>query len=349
MVNISIHGMPVYNNIKSCCFRIESKSIHFTYVIIILCLLFTTAANATTGQITVISPLDKSVVESSIINLIATFDKDKFDDLQIFNIENKKNVSKKPRGTSLACFGEIKLSPGVNILKIVGFKDHKKVAEMEYRIFYRSSLSPTARTAPSEYTRYFFHTNDHEKICGSCHQLDFNNIEDNPPSPRQSPCFICHSKMLTNYKFVHGPASVWSCTVCHAARSTSLELGVMKPDEKICATCHENDWKTMKYIHGPTAAGSCTTCHNPHAADGRYFLRAKTLDLCSSCHEEPASIPHVALSFSGSGGHPVSMSPDPLNPGQDLTCASCHNPHATNFSTLLRNDRSLLCQSCHRM
>ena len=348
MVNISIHGMPIYNNIKSCCFRLEAKSRYFTYVIIILCLLFTTATNATTGQITVISPPDKSFVESSAINLIVRSDKNTFDDLQVSNIENKKYVSKKPRGTSLACFGEIKLSIGMNILKIVGFKDHKKVAEMEYRIFYRSSLSPTARSAPSEYTRYFFHTNDHEKKCRSCHQLDFNKTEDNPLSPRKSPCFICHNKMLANYKFVHGPTAVWSCSVCHAARSKSPKLGITKHDE-ICVTCHENDWQTMKYIHGPTAAGSCTTCHNPHAADERYFLRAKTLVLCSSCHEEPASIPHVALSFSGSGGHPVSMSPDPFNPGQDLTCTSCHNPHATNFSTLLRNDRSLLCQSCHRM
>ena len=157
---------------------------------------------------------------------------------------------------------------------------------------------------------------------------------------------------MANYRFVHGPAAVWSCTACHETRGSGRKLSVRQPDEKVCLPCHENDWSKKKYLHGPTAAGNCTACHNPHASNENYFLRLNTADLCVACHDDIASKPHVISGFSGVAGHPVRKSPDPFNPGSDFTCASCHNPHATDFPFMLSGDSSSMfqyCQSCHKM
>jgi predicted CXXCH cytochrome family protein len=77
-----------------------------------------------------------------------------------------------------------------------------------------------------------------------------------------------------------------------------------------------------------------------------------TADLCAACHDDVLSRPHVISGFSGKRGHPVRLSPDPLNPGRDFTCASCHNPHGTDFQLMLNSDYDSMfqfCQSCHRM
>jgi predicted CXXCH cytochrome family protein len=325
---------------------------HLPFIILFSCLSFAAVAQATAGHLTVISPTERSFVESSSVSIIVQLDGKGIDDLKLSGNGKSENPARKQMDIFHVSFEGVHLSPGMNSLKITAYKEGKRVEEIEYPLFFRSDLSAANNTAPSHFTRYYFHTPENEKRCAPCHQLDFTKAVANPPSPGQSPCFICHKRILTNYRFVHGPAAVWSCPVCHDTRSTGRKLGVTQPDEKICAPCHENDWRTKKYMHGPTAAGNCTACHNPHAAEEPSFLRLNTADLCVSCHEDTASRPHLISSFSGNAGHPVRKSPDPFNPGRDFTCASCHNPHATNYPVLLNSDNSSMfqfCQSCHKM
>ena len=322
------------------------KAKYLPFIVLFFCISFAAAPLATAGQFTVLSPRERSFVESGLISIIVRIEGKGIDDIRLSGSGKNQNPAGKQMDKSHVTFEGVRLSPGMNSLKITALKEGKRVEEIDYPLFFRSDLSSTASSAPSDFTRYYFHTLDNEKRCLPCHQLDFSKSAENPSSPRQSPCYICHSKIMTNYRFVHGPSAVWSCPVCHDTRSTGRKLRVSQPDEKVCSPCHENDWHKKKYMHGPTAAGSCTACHNPHASDETCFLRLNTADLCVSCHEDTASRPHLVSGFSGNAGHPVRMSPDPFNPGRDFTCASCHNPHATDYPFFLNSDNSSMSQFC---
>jgi predicted CXXCH cytochrome family protein len=326
--------------------------ISFPFIVVFFFISFVSVAGAQAGYLTVLSPRAGSFVESDLISVVVRVEGNKINDIRLMVGEKDQDLVRKPMDKFYVCFDGIPLSPGINPVRVTGFKDGEKVEELNFDLFLRSDLSAIAYSAPAGYERYSFHTRENEKECVSCHQLDFSKARENPTSPEQSPCFICHKKMILKYRMVHGPAAVWSCPTCHDVRTASRKLEVRQPDEKACRGCHENAWEAKKYQHGPTAAGNCTACHNPHAANEPSFLRLKTADLCIACHEEIASRPHVISGISGNAGHPVRISPDPFNPGRDFTCASCHNPHASDYPILLSSDYSSMsnfCQSCHNM
>jgi predicted CXXCH cytochrome family protein len=330
----------------------DVKSIFLPLIIAFSLTAFSTSAFSNSGGLALLSPRDRSFVETGLVTLVVRLDGKGINAVKVILNGKNQDAAGKPEGNFHVVFDEIRLSPGMNTLKITGNKDGKRVNEMECRLFFRNGLDPIAGPPPSGYERYYFHTAENERKCTPCHRLDFTATAENPAEPVQSPCYGCHGKLLTNYRFVHGPAAVWSCTVCHESRAAGRKLAVRQPDEKVCAPCHENDWRKRKYLHGPTAAGNCTACHNPHASNEIYFLRLNTADLCVACHEDTASKPHVISGFSGVAGHPVRRSPDPFNPDRDFTCASCHNPHATGFPYLLNGDHTSMfdyCQGCHKM
>ena len=328
------------------------KSIFLIFIIAFPLVVFPAVASPESGGLALLSPRDKSFVETGLVTLVVRIDFKGINDVKVALNGKNLDAAGNPAGNFHVAFDDIRLSPGMNSLRITGYKDGKKVDERNCLLFFRSDLDPIAGTPPSGFARYYFHTAGNEKGCSPCHRLDFSRTAENPAEPRQSPCHDCHRKLMANYRFVHGPAAVWSCTACHETRGSGRKLSVRQPDEKVCLPCHENDWSKKKYLHGPTAAGNCTACHNPHASNENYFLRLNTADLCVACHDDIASRPHVISGFSGIAGHPVRKSPDPFNPGRDFTCTSCHNPHATDFPFMLSGDSSSMfqyCQSCHKM
>ena len=313
------------------------------------CLSLPMITGIATAQVTLLSPRDNSFVEAPLITLVA---KTALKDAKVSINGRDLNIKGIVSGNFHLSFSGVRLSPGRNSIKISVSKDGTKVEEATSILFFRSDLSISANSPPAGFARYYFHAAENERLCTPCHRLNFAGIPENPSGPDQSPCYICHKTMLTSYRFVHGPAAVWSCTSCHEAGKKGRKLATMKPDERICSGCHEYNWMNKKFIHGPTAAGGCTTCHNPHAANESSFLRMNTADLCVACHDDIITKPHVISGFSGNSGHPVRLSPDPLNPERDFTCASCHNPHATDFPLMLKSDYNSMyqyCQACHKM
>jgi len=309
------------------------------------------AASSVSG-LSIIIPPDGSFVESSVISVELNGWKTMVDEIAISVNDHKQDVTEKKLERYDMCYTGIRLSYGMNNITITGFKNGRKVHELTTRVFFRSDLSPLASNAPDGFKKYLFHTGKYEKKCSSCHELDFRKAGD-PESPEQSPCYVCHKKILSNYKFVHGPAAVWSCLMCHDGKSKNPKLAVPSPVSQFCKNCHDTSWDTKKYLHAPTAAGSCTVCHNPHGSDKPYFLRTNAGDLCLSCHEEIPTRPHVISSFSSENGHPLKDRPDPSRPGSELTCTSCHNPHGGNSSVFLNGydedkPRKFFCMSCHK-
>lgn len=308
---------------------------------------------ASASQLAIVLPLDKSYVESGLVTLVLKVEQNSVDEVQLVVNGRKVPIAAKASGRNNACYDGIKLAYGLNHIKVSGLKDGRKIEEAAAQVFFRSDLSPGDGTPPKGFRHYLFHADEHEKGCTPCHELNFSKADGKQESPDRSPCYLCHKKLLSNYKYVHGPAAVWSCLMCHDGKGNSPKLAVVNPVDTTCANCHEKSWDGKKYLHGPTAAGNCTTCHNPHAADKAYFVRMDTADLCASCHEEVLTRPHVLTGFSGSG-HPLRRSPDPFNPGKDFTCASCHNPHGSDSQVFLNAyedsmSMHLFCQNCHKM
>lgn len=310
------------------------------------------AASSASG-LSIVLPPDGSSVESSVISVELNGLKTVVDEIAISVNGHKQDITAKKIERVDMCYAGIRLSYGMNNITITGFKNGRKVQELTTRVFFRSDLSALANNAPDGFKEFLFHTANNEKKCSPCHELDFRKAGDQEQgAAEQSPCYVCHKMILSGYKFVHGPAAVWSCLMCHDGKSGKPKLAVPSPVSQFCANCHELSWNTKKYLHAPTAAGSCTTCHNPHGADKPYFLRMSAGDLCLSCHEEIPKRPHVIASFSSERGHPLKGRPDPLKPGEDLTCTSCHNPHGGNSSVFLNNydeakPRRFFCMSCH--
>jgi predicted CXXCH cytochrome family protein len=124
-------------------------------------------------------------------------------------------------------------------------------------------------------------------------------------------------------------------------------------DDELCFSCHEDrkeEWEGKKFSHGPTAAGECLECHNPHASDNVFWLKKPIWDLCITCHEDKATGRHVIVGFS-SNTHPMKDRPDPIREGRDLSCSSCHNPHASDSPKLFNFEVSSsfsLCGVCHK-
>ncbi|MCG6983048.1 MAG: cytochrome c3 family protein, partial [Deltaproteobacteria bacterium] len=75
--------------------------------------------------------------------------------------------------------------------------------------------------------------------------------------------------------------------------------------------------------------------------------------LCVSCHPNQADGSHViAPYFWGTRHrrHPTHGVPDPSRKGRELTCASCHDAHASdspNFITKYDTRSFDLCIKCH--
>jgi predicted CXXCH cytochrome family protein len=78
--------------------------------------------------------------------------------------------------------------------------------------------------------------------------------------------------------------------------------------------------KEFKVTHKPFADGQCSFCHRPHQADNLELLADDPDALCLSCHD-------MAKLQSGHKGYPEKLS----------SCLSCHAPHGSDRTALMRN------------
>ncbi len=300
---------------------------------------------------TILTPPDHAIVQGRFIDLVFNIGPNSPDALRIaVNGELHRPIpTLKDRKT--VCVAGLPLTQGKNEITVSLLKAGKTIGQTSTSVYLGADPTGTFDAPPTGFTRYLFHSPIHDNACRMCHNLDFSKAPENPSSPKQSPCYLCHAQ-LTGGKFVHGPASVWACIMCH-----NLTHGTdqSKPDQSYCVPCHGDSidaWKTEKHQHGPVAMGFCTTCHDPHSSNHPFFLRKETTDLCSTCHEDTASRPHVVSMFFTAKGHPVYRPENPFQPGKSFNCASCHRPHGSSFDHLLRWDGSSMksfCTSCHKI
>ena len=244
------------------------------------------------------------------------------------------------------------LAPGQNVVEVESSPPGKP-AVREARALYYTAPILSASEPPKGFKRVPFHQARAEAMCRECHRTQAEPGDIGPASPEQSTCYSCHAR-LTKVKEVHGPAALWACTKCHDPAAAPQRYATPDPVMPLCFSCHEEQkdrFYGSRYQHGPTATGRCTICHNPHGTDNQFFIKKAAWNLCTTCHFEKADGRHV-ISWGPSGqGHPTRGKRDPNRPTRELSCASCHNPHAApapklwNFGAVSWLG---LCRNCHR-
>jgi predicted CXXCH cytochrome family protein len=332
-----------------------------TYIISFLFISFLTA-EAEQENITVHYPPDKAVIEFDILSVSLGIPQGSFDLIKI-KVNDSETAIIKP-DNEFECFS-VNLEPGLNTVEIIVMQGDSVVDCIVRNVYRRSDLIGEYRTPSKDFKKVYFHMGDNLQ-CTKCHALEPSVYDKKPISPATfsaenfdnqtviaatSTCYSCH-RSITSFPYVHGPVSVWSCLSCHDSGSFP-RYSVKKPDTEMCYECHveqKNEWIIKTYIHGPVNIGKCTICHSPHASQNPFNLFMSTWNLCVNCHFEKSTGTHVLGRSFSEEGHPTRGRPDPVRFGRELTCASCHAPHASNYPNLWAFEVTEyydLCKKCH--
>lgn len=240
---------------------------------------------------------------------------------------------------------------GKNTVTIKGLVGGKVVATTKAEIIFSSRENPLM-IIPSGFKPFVMHTPEKEALCVACHNMQPSDAQLKNGTAENNPCASCHARMFSE-KFVHGPEGVFQCADCHDSKSRPQRWQVTKDDLVLCGECHIDkieDFKKNTFVHGPVAVGHCVVCHDPHASAQPAQMVAPINTLCYSCHSNVKGKPHVTRGVSGKS-HPLDNVKDPLNPGRQLSCASCHDPHGGPTTAFFKGGvRSpiSLCQLCHK-
>lgn len=210
--------------------------------------------------------------------------------------------------------------------------------------------SPAAPRPPAGVPRFRLH-GDTAATCGSCHRGQWSPDAGVAVPLDSLACFSCHRE-LESAAVRHGPAAGWQCLVCHEPAGAGILREMSQRNGPRCLSCHTALAAAMAVApvgHGPAAGGFCTTCHDPHGSSQPRLLRESVNAVCGACHPDHLDGRHVTGWSGSSRPHPVANVADPSTPGRQITCISCHDPHAAGYRFLFRNAASLeaLCQSCH--
>ncbi|UCD36262.1 MAG: hypothetical protein JSU90_05385 [Nitrospiraceae bacterium] len=326
--------------------------------------IFSCPAGADNGGVIALQyPPDKVVKEFGLLNVSLSVPAGSADRITVR--DNDREIITIVPDEKFECFA-VPLVLGMNEIRIIAERDGSGVYDTVFHAYLRSDLEARYRTAPEGFRKDYFHDGAYPQ-CAECHILVPREHDKKPVSPDSfiaerfdkdtvisvtSTCYSCHRKMASYYPYVHGPVAVWSCLSCHEVSSTP-KYAVKKPDTDVCFTCHvdqKNNWAGKKVTHGPVTLGNCAICHSPHAAPYPFNLYKATWDLCVNCHAEKGSGKHVLGDSFSTAGHPTRGKADPVKIGKELTCASCHDPHASNYPHLWAFDVDSifeLCRKCH--
>lgn len=336
-------------------------------LLLLLILIAALCGNAEDNSSLIELPQDKTryVGESSTFVINTTLSE--ADTIVIEQENNTTNTLKVKPKKDTYC-KTIKLTPGINMVSVTLYKDSKEVRKESRDLYFLSELfEGFDEYTVEEYDMRFFHKDEKENKCSSCHNMKSNVPTNNEAleDVTKTTCYECHKGMIST-KNTHAPAANWLCTNCHNGKFGEYNMqdeGASKylapdPVAKTCAECHDtvDDWGRKRFGHGPVNDGRCERCHNPHGSDNEFFLRKSIWDLCTTCHAEKASGKHVIpqIGFgrpTKDGGHPTRNRQDPARSGRELVCSSCHNPHGSEGIFLLRMKGTMpygVCQRCHK-
>lgn len=221
--------------------------------------------------------------------------------------------------------------------------------------------------------------------CSICHESAGESDAPTVPEKTAELCVVCHSDIeerVDESAVTHGALQLTeSCHNCHSPHATPNRHQLLEPTPDLCLSCHVDirlEAASRKHHHRPAFEGGCEICHDPHASDQPKLLRTDVNSLCLECHAKPVDpeaesvarfdgrVVLPAKFFEGMTlvlpdpgaekghpwpGHPVrgTEAPEALG-GGEVSCVTCHRPHAANGKKLLVTEKkgtSALCVTCH--
>lgn len=194
-------------------------------------------------------------------------------------------------------------------------------------------------------------------MCTSCHSPHSTDAGKLLLSEPPEVCYGCHDKAKFTDKFIHAPVGMGMCTMCHTPHQSDNEKLLVSAPPDLCYNCHDKTPFSKKNVHMPVMGGMCMSCHKPHASFETQLLQKEPVEVCLECHPDIRKTPHAIAGFS-QAGHPVGLTKkgrkplqDPARPGKPFYCASCHNPHSSDWIRLFRyqaNSAMGICTYCHK-
>jgi len=148
-------------------------------------------------------------------------------------------------------------------------------------------------------------------------------------------CLGCHEKDYGRSLWATSahPSADVACTSCHKAHVSQDKVLAKATEPTVCYTCHQAQRTQVRLAsRHPIAEGkmTCSDCHEVHGSAGpKLARRDSTNDTCYTCHAEKRG--------------PFVHQHQPVT--ED--CASCHNPHGSSVSRMLKARAPILCQQCH--
>ncbi len=234
------------------------------------------------------------------------------------------------------------LAPGLNTFYLRALSpDGKIVAFDSVTFFYKTQVQSDGPSPDLVHTP--FHTEENEGKCSSCHPLSLSASVKEQKSTVEAECKTCHGALVSQ-KSSHVPASNWDCLMCHDPGSApKYQLySDKKYDASLCYECHADKQEAQSKPTVHLVSEDCTACHDVHGSRNDALVVDRVNTVCSSCHPDAAKTPHPVIN------HPLEGRPDPLHEGKELSCATCHNPHASDHPRLLNMPQFSLCQACHK-
>jgi predicted CXXCH cytochrome family protein len=224
------------------------------------------------------------------------------------------------------------------------------------------------------------------RLCSSCHPKPVDNKVGLTAANVDSLCYDCHANFKADMAGAGSRHKLLSqsnraCMECHDPHAANQEYHLKKPAQELCVSCHDeppkknsqgdaplltadaNDMQYLKlsskYVHEP-AKKSCLICHDAHASQFPQELRVSMHDLCNGCHG-PNSEKIVQSSqpfplFNGLVSLPprtfeklkrFELSGKFVHEPVNVSCAFCHDAHASDYSAELYAPVADLCLTCH--
>ena len=152
----------------------------------------------------------------------------------------------------------------------------------------------------------------------------------------QMQCTSCHDPHTTEHpKFLRMEMQNGAlCLACHAP--AYWQTATHSASTKIWNGVAPNPWPPDGFL--TVGQNACMSCHRPHAAAHGPRLLAQDVERanCNVCHNGNVAAKNLEAEFSKVYRHPVDGSnwihdpkENPATAPRHVTCADCHNPHAT--------------------
>ncbi len=206
-----------------------------------------------------------------------------------------------------------------------------------------------------------------EGNCVKCHDPHASRNKYNLLQAGNDLCNGCHKEIAAavgKARFQHNPVAK-GCLNCHSPHASAQSAFLLKKSVPVlCTDCHAAGKPAFTKQHQgyDVSKARCTSCHDPHGSNRGGLLwadmHAPVLNkMCSQCHLDPSSPDALKTRRSGyelcraCHSNMLNVTFDRTRIHWPLvgkgTCLTCHSPHASKGSRLLKMPVKTLCGSCH--